>query len=146
MKRLMIVMMAGLVTAVGAALAADGRSAQSQAFPLEERAVIVSALDRAHASPTTGEAMVVEFPVYFTVSDTSPTPEAEVALAAVADEITIRGLDHVKVAPAPKAQMTKDLSQRAKLNDRVLSVSQSLESHGVPARWIEVDLPTMSGV
>ncbi|MBI1261923.1 MAG: hypothetical protein GC184_09375 [Rhizobiales bacterium] len=146
MKRLMLLIMAGLVTAVGAALAADGRTTQSQAFPIEERAVIVSALDSQHASPVTGEATLVQFPVYFTASETSPTPEAEMALAAVADEITIRGLDHVKVAPAPKAEMTKDLSQRAKLNDRVLSVSQSLESHGVPARWIEVDLPNMSGV
>lgn len=151
MTRLILVAMMGVLTAVGAALAADTRHAGKPVLGLEERAVIISAIDPDHRSVLTGEAERVTFPIYFTPSDARPTSEARLALAAVADEITVRGLEQVKVAPSTEAEASLrrgkgETGDDALSTDRVLSVSHMLESYGVPAHWINVDLPDAAGV
>lgn len=151
MTRLILVAMMGVLTAVGAALAADTRHEQNPALGIQERAVVISAIDPAHRSALTGEPQRVTFPVYFTPSEAKPTEEARLALAAVADEITVRGLEQVKVAPTTEAQASLMRGHAAmgegRLSaDRVLTVSRTLETFGVPARWIEVQLPDAAGV
>ncbi|MGB5092257.1 MAG: hypothetical protein WBN97_02975 [Parvibaculum sp.] len=151
MTRLILVAMMGVLTAVGAALAADTRHDQKPVIGIEERAVIISAIDPDHRSVLTGEPERVTFPVYFTPSEARPTTEARLALTAVADEITVRGLEQVKVAPSTEAQASLrrgegELGEGALSADRVLSVSHMLESYGVPAHWIDIELPDAAGV
>lgn len=151
MTRLVLVAMMGVLTAVGAALAADTRHEQNSALGIQERAVLISAVDPDHRSALTGEAERVTFPVYFTPSETTPTEEARLALAAVADEITVRGLEQVKVAPTTEAQASllhghEAMGEGSLSADRVLTVSRTLETFGVPAQWIKVELPDAAGV
>ncbi|MEX1154575.1 OmpA family protein [Parvibaculum sp.] len=155
MKRMMIITALGFTTAIGAALAAKTavasdplpmpRPAAEQvaagtATGIETRMILVSAIDPA-ASRATGygvdETTRITFPVYFADGRTGPSAEAQMALRALAEEITYRGLTNITVMPSAAA-MSADYETQAAAERRAAAVATALMENGVPERWIAV--------